>query len=135
MAVKRIYSARRDSQKSLMREREYGFYWYSWLWNILHPVYVFLCALVIVLGVIFALVTLTTEFKFAPVLSVLGFGLAFGLYVNNRIIMFEEMINHITGMTERDNVFAVVILIFVLLFVGAVAGVIASFAADKETAK
>ena len=48
----------------------------------------------IVLGVIFALVTLTTEFKFAPVLSVLGFGLAFGLYVNNRIIMFEELINN-----------------------------------------
>ena len=50
MAVKRIYSAKRYNQKSLMREREFGFYWYSWLWNFLHPVYVFLCALVIVLG-------------------------------------------------------------------------------------
>ncbi len=50
MAIKRIYSAKRYNQKSLMREREYGFYWYSWLWNLFHPVYVFLCALVIVLG-------------------------------------------------------------------------------------
>ena len=89
----------------------------------------------ILVGLIFAVMTVLTKFKFAPVLAVLGYSLGIGLYLNNRIVMFEEMINHITGMTERDNVFAVVILIFVLLFVGAVAGVIASFAADKETAK
>ena len=89
----------------------------------------------ILVGLIFAVMTVLTKFKFAPVLAVLGYSLGIGLYLNNRIVMFEEMINHITGMTERDNVFAVVILIFVLLLVGAVAGVIASFAADKETAK
>ena len=90
---------------------------------------------VILAGFLFAVVTLTTKFKFAPVLAVLGYSLGIGLYLNNRIVMFEEMINHITGMTERDNIFAVVILIFVLLFIGAIAGVIASFSADKETAK
>ena len=89
----------------------------------------------ILVGLIFAVMTVLTKFKFAPVLAVLGYSLGIGLYLNNRIVMFEEMINHITGMTERDNGFAVVILIFVLLLVGAVAGVIASFAADKETAK
>ena len=89
----------------------------------------------ILVGLIFAVMTVLTKFKFAPVLAVLGYSLGIGFYLNIRIVMFEEMINHITGMTERDNVFAVVILIFVLLLVGAVAGVIASFAADKETAK
>ena len=89
----------------------------------------------ILVGLIFAVVTVLTRFKFAPVLAVLGYSLGIGLYLNNRIVMFEEMINHITGMTERDNIFAVVILILVLLLVGAVAGVIASFASDKETAK
>ena len=87
----------------------------------------------IVLGVLFAGMTLTTEFKFAPVLSVLGFGLAFGLYVNNRIIMFEEMINHIVGMTERGDSFPVVVIILVLLFVAAVAGIVVSFS-EKKTA-
>ena len=89
----------------------------------------------ILCGVIFAAMALLTNFKFAPVLAVLGYSLAIGFYINNRIIMFEEMINRITGMTERDNIFAVVVIIFVLLFVGAIAGVITSFAADKETAK
>ncbi|MBO4990186.1 MAG: hypothetical protein J6D37_07645 [Clostridia bacterium] len=67
----------------------------------------------------------------ATVVSVLGFALAFGLYLNDRIIMFEEMINHITGMTERNNILAVVIVIFVLLFVSMVTGIVASFN-DKE---
>ena len=85
-------------------------------------------------GIAFAVVAMVTNFKFAPVLSVLGFSLAIGLYFNDRVIMFEEMINHITGMTERGNIFGVVVLIFVLLFVAAIAGIVASFA-DKETAK
>ena len=85
----------------------------------------------IVLGLIFAVVTLMTEFKFAPVLSVLGFGLAIGLYVNNRIIMFEEMINHIVGMTERGDSFPVVVLILVLLFVAAISGIVVSFSEKK----
>ena len=85
----------------------------------------------IVLGVIFALVTLTTEFKFAPVLSVLGFGLAFGLYVNNRIIMFEELINNIVGMTERGDSIPVVVIILALLLVAAVCGIVVSFSEKK----
>ncbi len=85
----------------------------------------------IVLGLIFAVVTLMTEFKFAPVLSVLGFGLAIGLYVNNRIIMFEEMINHIVGMTDRGDSFPVVVLILVLLFVAAPSGIVVSFSEKK----
>ncbi len=85
----------------------------------------------IVLGLIFAAVTLMTEFKFAPVLSVLGFSLAIGLYLNNRIIMFEEMINHIVGMTERGDSVPVVILILVLLFVAAISGIVVSFSEKK----
>ena len=87
----------------------------------------------IVVGLVFAVVTLLTEFKFAPVLSVLGFGLAFGLYVNNRIIMFEEMINHIVGMTERGDVFPVVVIILVLLLLAAISGIVVSFS-EKKTA-
>lgn len=85
----------------------------------------------IVLGVIFAAVTLTTEFKFAPVLSVLSFGLAFGLYVNNRIIMFEELINNIVGMTERGDSVPVVVVILALLLVAAISGVVVSFSEKK----
>ena len=85
----------------------------------------------IVLGVVFAAVTLTTEFKFAPVLSVLSFGLAFGLYVNNRIIMFEELINNIVGMTERGDSVPVVVVILALLLVAAISGVVVSFSEKK----
>ncbi len=88
--------------------------------------------LMILAGVVFAFVALKSDFKFAPVLAVLGYSLAIGFYLNNRIIMFEEMINHIEGMNERGNIFAVVVIIFVLLFVGAITGVGASFAGTEE---
>ncbi|MBR4208915.1 MAG: hypothetical protein IKQ96_01700 [Lachnospiraceae bacterium] len=88
--------------------------------------------LMILAGVVFAFVALKSDFKFAPVLAVLGYSLAIGFYLNNRIIMFEEMINHIEGMNERGNIFAVVVIIFVLLFVGAITGIGASFAGTEE---
>ena len=40
------------SYERLREERRYGLYWYSWLWNILRPVLVFLCVIVIVVGVL-----------------------------------------------------------------------------------
>jgi hypothetical protein len=88
--------------------------------------------LMILAGVVFAFVALKSDFKFAPVLAVLGYSLAIGFYLNNRIIMFEEMINHIEGMNERGNIFAVVVIIFVLLFIGAITGIGASFAGTEE---
>jgi UPF0755 protein len=61
MARDRLYSSRRPrsgvsasvyNQKTLHRDREYGFYWYSWLWHMLRPVLVFLCSLIVVLGIV-----------------------------------------------------------------------------------
>lgn len=61
MARDRLYSSRRPrsgvsasvyNQRTLHRDREYGFYWYSWLWHLLRPVLVFLCSLIIVLGIV-----------------------------------------------------------------------------------
>ena len=85
----------------------------------------------ILAGVIFAFVGYASEFKFAPVLAVLGFSLAIGFYLNDRIIMFEEMINNIVGMNERGNIFAVVVVIFVLLFLAAITGIVGSFKGSK----
>lgn len=87
----------------------------------------------ILIGTGAACFAVVNDFKFAPIISVLGISLGIGLYLNDRIIMFEEMINHITGMTERNNIFAVVILIFVFLFVSAISGIIASFTEKNAT--
>ncbi|MGI6173328.1 MAG: endolytic transglycosylase MltG [Christensenellales bacterium] len=48
---KRSAPGRAYTQKTLMRDREYGFYWYAWLWKIARPVLVFLCSAIIVAGV------------------------------------------------------------------------------------
>lgn len=85
----------------------------------------------ILIGAAAACFAVVNDFKFAPIISVLAMSLGIGLYLNDRIIMFEEMINHITGMTERNNIFAVVILIFVFLFLGSISGIIASFTEKK----
>lgn len=42
----------RYDQRTLREEREYGVYWYAWLWHILRPVTVFLCAVLIVVGLV-----------------------------------------------------------------------------------
>ena len=42
----------RYSQKSLRRDREYGFYWYAWLWRALRPALVLLCSLIVVIGIV-----------------------------------------------------------------------------------
>lgn len=43
---------RRDiDEESFREERTYGPYWYSWLWHVLRPVLIFLCALTVVAGV------------------------------------------------------------------------------------
>ena len=57
----------RYTQKTLRRDREYGFYWYSALWRVLRPVLVFLCALVIVAGVVFTGINLVNEHFFMAV--------------------------------------------------------------------
>lgn len=38
--------------KTLHEDREYGLYWYAWLWKIIRPVLIFLCSLLIVTGMV-----------------------------------------------------------------------------------
>ena len=38
------------TRKSWYAEREYGFYWYSWLWSMLRPVLILVCALILLMG-------------------------------------------------------------------------------------
>ncbi len=42
----------RYDQQTLREEREYGVFWYAWLWRILRPVLIFLCAVLIVIGLV-----------------------------------------------------------------------------------
>ena len=38
--------------KTLHEDREYGLFWYAWIWKILRPVFIFLCSLLIVIGMV-----------------------------------------------------------------------------------
>lgn len=73
-----------------------------------------------------------TKFRFMPLIPALLFSAAFGFYLNDRLIMFEEMINEIYGMTEKGAILGVVILIFVLTFVSFVAVTVAAFSRDED---
>lgn len=55
------------SAEELHQERKYGLYWYSWLWHILRPVALFLCVLVVVIGIIMAGWNWIDRSFFAPV--------------------------------------------------------------------
>ena len=45
----------RYTEKTLREDREYGFFWYDWLWRFLRPVMIFLCAFVLVAGILVTL--------------------------------------------------------------------------------
>lgn len=51
-AKRRAVHTERYSIKTLHEDREYGLYWYAWLWKILRPVLIFLCSLLIVIGMV-----------------------------------------------------------------------------------
>ena len=38
--------------KTLHEDREYGLYWYAWIWKIVRPVLIFLCSALIVIGIV-----------------------------------------------------------------------------------
>lgn len=51
-ARRRAVHTERYSIKTLHEDREYGLYWYAWLWKILRPVLIFLCSVLIVIGIV-----------------------------------------------------------------------------------
>jgi len=55
------------THESLHKEREYGLFWYSWLWHLLRPVMMGLCVLVVVAGVVMAVFNWVDRNFFAPV--------------------------------------------------------------------
>ncbi len=55
------------TEESLRKEREYGLYWYSWLWHILRPFAMALCVLVVVAGVVMTGWNWVDRHFFAPV--------------------------------------------------------------------
>ena len=55
------------TQEELRKEREYGLFWYSWLWHILRPLMLALCVAVVVAGVVMAGWNWVDRSFFAPV--------------------------------------------------------------------
>ena len=61
------YRPERYNVKTLHEEREYGFFWYEWLWKVLRPVLIFLCSLLIVIGLVTMVWNRVDENFFKPV--------------------------------------------------------------------
>lgn len=55
------------THESLRKEREYGLFWYSWLWHLLRPILLALCVIVVVTGVVMATINWVDRNFFAPV--------------------------------------------------------------------
>lgn len=49
--TQRVQTERYNIQ-TLHEEREYGLYWYAWLWKLMRPVLIFLCSVLIVIGIV-----------------------------------------------------------------------------------
>lgn len=86
----------------------------------------------LLLGTLSEVLVLFVDWKFAPILPVLFFSLAFGLHINDRVLMFEEMINQIYGMNERGAILWVVLVLLALNLVSAIASIVASFSSRER---
>lgn len=53
-AVRRrpVIQSEKYSIRALHEDREYGLYWYAWLWKLLRPVLIFLCSVLMVIGMV-----------------------------------------------------------------------------------
>lgn len=49
---KPVFQAEKYNIQSLHEDREYGVYWYAWLWKLLRPVLIFLCSALMVVGIV-----------------------------------------------------------------------------------
>ncbi|MEE1199853.1 MAG: endolytic transglycosylase MltG [Christensenellales bacterium] len=47
-----VYTTERYSTRALHEEREYGLFWYAWLWKLIRPILIFLCSVLIVIGIV-----------------------------------------------------------------------------------
>lgn len=81
----------------------------------------------LLLGTLGEVLVMFVDWKFAPIIPVLFFSLAFGFHICDRVLMFEEMINGIYGMNERGAILSVVLLILALNLVSCIACIFASF--------
>ncbi len=49
---KPLFQSEKYSISALHEDREYGMYWYAWLWKIVRPLLIFLCAVLMVTGIV-----------------------------------------------------------------------------------
>ena len=61
------YRPQAYSHASVHEDREYGFFWYEWLWKVLRPVTVFMCSLLIIIGIATTVWNRIDESLFQPV--------------------------------------------------------------------
>ncbi len=79
------------------------------------------------LGTLSTALMIVTKFRFAPLVSGVFLSAAFGTYANDRVIMFEEMINGIYGMSERGAILGTVIFILVMMLLSVACCAVAAF--------
>ncbi len=49
---KPMFQSEKYSIRSLHEDREYGVYWYAWLWKLVRPLLIFLCSVLMVVGIV-----------------------------------------------------------------------------------
>ena len=50
--MKKYQDEQEYTPEKLRKEREYGLFWYSWLWSVLRPVMMALCVCLVVGGIV-----------------------------------------------------------------------------------
>ena len=65
--MKKYQDEKEYTRESLHKEREYGLFWYSWLWTVLRPLLIALCVFLVVAGVAMAAWNWVNREFFAPV--------------------------------------------------------------------
>ncbi len=102
--MKKYQDDQEYTPESLRREREYGLFWYSWLWNILRPVMLALCVCLVVAGLVMAAWNWIDRHFFAPVNAEDGTEVTFVVASGNSLTRVANNLEN-AGLIHNRTVF------------------------------
>ncbi len=102
--MKKYQDDQEYTPESLRKEREYGLFWYSWLWNILRPVMLALCVCLVVGGLVMAGWNWIDRHFFAPVNAEDGTEVTFVVASGNSLTRVANNLEN-AGLIHNRTVF------------------------------
>lgn len=104
----RAFITERYSTQTLHEEREYGLFWYAWLWRILRPVIVFVCSALILIGAVTVGYNRVYSRFLAPVNTMSAAAISFEVKQGDTVSAIGKNLKE-AGLLRSDSIFKYIV--------------------------